>query len=200
MRRALLPVLTLVLALAGCGGGAVAEEFRPTAEITVWDDAVWASVLEDVATEDGFVRWDAIKTNENGVRDRLFEYVGRIGEVSPENRPELFPTADDRLAYHINAYNALAMYGVVQRGYPGNVLWANPVAPGALFFVDQFTVGGDKTNLDTLEKRKVLDASGRDPRMHFAINCMSHSCPRCGGNRSTGRVSIDSSTIRGTAT
>ena len=48
--------------------------------------------------------------------------------------------------------------------------------PGALFFVDRFYVGGERTNLDTLEQ-STLDKTGRDPRLHFGFNCMSYSCP-----------------------
>ena len=173
----LLLCLTLSLSAVGCGGGAVPSEFRPSGEITRWDDSLWAGVLDDVTTDDGLVRWEKLKENEGGVRDRLYEYVGLLGAASPASDPGLFPTADDRLAYHINAYNALCMYGIVRRGYPGNVLWANPAVPGALFFTDQFVVGGRKTNLDSLEQRRVLDAAGRDPRLHFAVNCMSYSCP-----------------------
>ena len=60
------------------------------------------------------------------MRDTLYEYVGQINAASPDNRPELFPTDTDKLAFYVNAYNALCMYGVVQRGYPGNVLRPAP--------------------------------------------------------------------------
>ena len=176
----MLPIALLLVALplacGGCGGGRVPEDFRPDAKLTEWSNDKWAAVLDEVATDDGFVEWDKIKDNTNGVRDTLYGYVGEIGAASPENRPELFPNDSDKIAYYINAYNALCMYGVVQRGYPGNVLRPGFVDPGALFFVDRFYTGGERTNLDTLEQ-STLDRTGRDPRLHFAFNCMSYSCP-----------------------
>ena len=165
------------LGCAGCGGGRVPVEYRPQERLETWSDAEWAAVLDEVATEHGFVRWDRIENNTDGVRDRLYRYVGQLGAASPENRPDLFPSDQDKLAYYINAYNALCMYGVIERGYPGNVLRPGVIDPGALFYLDKFVVGGKSYTLNGLEREEVLDASGRDPRMHFAVNCMSFSCP-----------------------
>jgi hypothetical protein len=165
------------LATAGCGGGRVPKEFQPKQALATWSDAEWAGVLDDVATEDGFVRWQKLKDNEDGVRDRLFRYVGQLGAASPRSDPNLFETDEEKLSYYINAYNALAMYGIVKRGYPGNVLRPTGVDPGALFFLDKFYVGGKWYTLNGLEREEVLDRSGRDARMHYAVNCMSFSCP-----------------------
>ena len=172
-----LSCVALLLCVVGCGGGRVSGEFRPDEKLTAWDDSEWAEVLDQVATENGFVRWDQIENNTDGVRDKLFRHVGKIGAASPANRPDLFDTDEDVVAYYINAYNALCMYGVVKRGYPGNVLRPGFVDPGSLFFIDRFYVGGERMNLDTLEQKKLLDRTGRDPRLHFAVNCMSFSCP-----------------------
>jgi hypothetical protein len=176
----LLPLVLLLVALplacGGCGGGRVGKEFRPTEPVTEWSNDKWATVLDEVATEDGFVRWQRIKDNTNGVRDTLYEYVGLLNAASPESDPQLFPTDNDKLAYYVNAYNALCMYGIVERGYPGNVLRPGYIDPGALFFLDRFYIGGERTTLDSLEQG-TLDKTGRDPRLHFAFNCMSYSCP-----------------------
>lgn len=163
---------TLALVLTGClggGGGGVAKEFTPSSPITKWDDSDWQKVLDQVCTPDGMVKYDLLTSNANNVRDTLFRYVGRINQVSPENRPELFPTDGDRLAYWINAYNALCMYGVLQKGLPGNV------ALSGLYQFVKFPVGGKEMSLDTLEKTHVRTSG--DPRIHFALNCMSKSCP-----------------------
>ena len=50
------------------------------------------------------------------------------------------------------------------------------VVPGKGFFYDRkVIVGGKKTNLYKLEK-EVLKTQ-KDPRLHFAFNCASTSCP-----------------------
>jgi hypothetical protein len=162
---------SLGLVLSGCigGGGAVSQEYAPKAAISQWSNADWQKVLDTVCTDDGMVKYDALTNNTNGAKDALFRYVGAINQASPANRPELFKTDADKLAYYINAYNALCMYGVIQKGLPGNVLLSG------LYFTASFPVGGSNTNLDSLEKQHVRTAG--DPRIHFALNCMSKSCP-----------------------
>ena len=50
------------------------------------------------------------------------------------------------------------------------------VVPGKGFFYDRkIVVGGERTSLYQFEK-KVL-AGQKDPRLHFALNCASESCP-----------------------
>lgn len=165
-------VAALSLGSAGCST-TVDSQFRPATTLTRWDDTEWATVLKNVVTPDGFVRYDVLRQNRDGTRDTLFRYVGKLSAASPENRPELFPTQADRLAYWINAYNAICLYRVVQRGYPGNMLASVP--PGAIYFTDYTSVGGETYSLDRLEKTHVLSAG--DPRVHCALNCASYSCP-----------------------
>jgi hypothetical protein len=157
--------------LSGCigGGGAVSQEYAPKSRLIQWSNADWQTVLTEVATNDGLVRYDALQSNSNGARDALFHYVGMINQASPANRPDLFPTGADKLAYYINAYNALCMYGVLQKGLPSNVLLSG------LYITAKFPVGGASTTLDALEKQHVRTSG--DPRIHFALNCMSKSCP-----------------------
>jgi hypothetical protein len=162
---------SLGFVLCGCvgGGGAVSNEFAPKTTLSQWNNADWQTVLDTTCTDDGMVKYDALTKNDNGAKDALFRYVGMINQASPENRPELFKTDADKLAYYINAYNALCMYGVLQKGLPGNVLLSG------LYFTASFPVGGSNTNLDSLEKKHVRPSG--DPRIHFALNCMSKSCP-----------------------
>jgi hypothetical protein len=167
--RGLMSVVVVLVGpcLLGCGG-AVDSKYRPAQKIEKWDNTEWARVLEVVATEDGYVRHDLLKENRQGVRDALFRYVGMINAAGPENRPELFPTQNDRLAYYSNAYNAVCMYLVVKRNFPSNM------KTSGIFFFDKVPVGGKDMTLDFLEKTYLRPF---DPRIHFAINCMSTSCP-----------------------
>src|SRR3954471_22573919 len=106
MRGSISTLLFIGLAtLVGCGGGGgVSKEFKPQAQnVQKFDNKDWAMVLKTVVTPDGFVKHDMIKNNQGGVRDALFRYVGLIGEVSPENKPELFANDKDKLAYYLNA-------------------------------------------------------------------------------------------------
>jgi Protein of unknown function, DUF547 len=159
--------------LFGCGGK-VPSQFRPTETVSSFTNADWATVLSKVVTEDGFVHHERIADNTDGVRDALYRYVGLIGEVSPLNRPELFPTEKDKLAYWINAYNAVCMYDVNKRGRPASIKNAGGI-PYAIFYFDKFPYGGTDLTLDGVEKQYVRSVG--DPRVHFALNCSSYSCP-----------------------
>lgn len=162
--------------LGGCSS-TVDSKYQPKAVLTKWDDSEWQTVLKNVVTPNGMVRYEVLKENRQGTRDALFRYVGQLGAASPDNRPELFPTADDKLAYWINAYNAVCLYRVVERGYPGNMAATvgatSPVF--AIYLSDSTKIGGDGFTLDALEKGRVRSTG--DARIHFALNCSSYSCP-----------------------
>jgi hypothetical protein len=103
---------------------------------------------------------------------QLESVVQFIAEESPANHPERYPTANAIKAYHLNAYNALAMYAVVQEGIP-NALKGYTFA--RFFLLNTVNVGGQSQSLYAYEN-KIIRKLG-DPRVHFALNCMSVGCP-----------------------
>lgn len=172
MRSCLLITMAVI---AGCSTTkSVDSRFQPAQPVEQlrYDAADWQKVLGAAVTADGYVRYEALTGNEAGVRDALYRYVGLIGAVSPDNRADLFPRREDKLAYFLNAYNALAMYAVLERGLPANTLLSG--FPGSIYHGDRFPVGGKATTLHDLEQRI---REYEDPRVHFALNCMSNSCP-----------------------
>jgi len=117
----------------------------------------------DVLSEsvvDGQVNYSKIKSNP-----KYFSYLKALnGSPSFKNKKE-------ELAYWINAYNALAIKGILDKRSPKSLL-------GRLGFFKKakYNVGGRNINLFDLE-RKVIIPLG-EPRIHFAINCASASCPK----------------------
>jgi len=104
----------------------------------------------------------------------LDRFVAAIEQVSPASNPELFSTQAEVLAYHVNAYNALAMIGVIERDIPKHL---NSLLRRASFFkFRRVIIGGEKTNLYDYEN-KVIRPLG-EARMHFVLNCMVLDCPR----------------------
>ena len=99
----LLRVLILVLILLALAAPAAAGGF---------DHSTWERVLKARVNAIGEVDYAALKANRN-----LDEYIRLLGESSPANRPELFPSRAHQLAYWLNAYNAFVMKGVVDN-YP----------------------------------------------------------------------------------
>ena len=97
-----------------------------------------------------------------------------IGEGSPRSNPRAFPTPAAALAYHLNAYNALAMAGVIDAGIPRD--FANFFKRQRFFNWRKVKIGGADTSLSAYEN-DVIRPFG-DPRVHFALNCMVRDCPR----------------------
>jgi len=136
-----------------------------------FDYAPFARVLREYVTEQGYVRYTELQTN----RADLDAFCAQLAETSPENSPELFPTREDQLAYWINAYNAIVMKAVLDR-YPIESVGDASYLFG-FFWKLQFAVGGRQRTLNEIE-HGILRPRFRDPRVHFAINCASESCPR----------------------
>jgi len=167
-------VLTLIFVASGCQSGGADIAPIPLAAIPgSFSNADWATVLSAVVTPDGYLKWNDLQSDANGVRASLMTYIGLINAVSPANHPELFATANDRVAYWINAYNAMCVYAVVQHNYPGTMLTGQP--PGAILSDQEFTFGGQMMSLDELVRIQ-LEPVG-DPRIFFAFSFCAISSP-----------------------
>ncbi|MBI4466007.1 MAG: DUF547 domain-containing protein [Acidobacteria bacterium] len=138
-----------------------------------FDDSAYARVLETFVTPEGQVRYAALKQDPAA----LNAFLERLAATSPESRPELFPTPAARMAYWINAYNAFVLDAVVE-AYPIESVVSLRTLFGALFFKRaRFVAGGKKYSLDDIE-HGILRRGFADPRLHFALNCASTSCPK----------------------
>lgn len=137
------------------------------------DDATrefWRPVLQRFVDDQGRVDFAGL----SGDRALLDRFVGYLAQVSPHSTPRHFATREAVLAYHINAYNALAMYGVLEKGIPRDL---DGVFKRLRFFrLQKFELGGRRVDLHGYEN-KVIRPLG-EPRIHFALNCMVRDCPR----------------------
>jgi hypothetical protein len=85
-------------------------------------------------------------------------------------KPVRFSGRSDELAYYINAYNALAIEGILAGLSPSTLL-----GRARYFKLKAWPLAGRDITLDDLE-HKVIRPLG-EPRIHFAIICASKSCP-----------------------
>ncbi len=159
---------TLLLILAGCAN---AWSRGAKAPPTALDYAPLERVLAAHVDGQGFVDYASLK-QDRGDLDRM---IAEIERASPASAPELFPTRESRLAYWVNAYNAWILRIVVDH-YPASSITRIGRVPYGAFFVMRVTLGGKKMTLHSLEN-DVIRAGFHDPRIHFAINCASRSCP-----------------------
>ena len=97
-------------------------------------------------------------------RKRLAAYLANVGDARPGEM-----TPDEKKAFYINAYNAMAI-GIVLDRYP---LSSIRDVDGAFRKIRR-KVGGQDLSLDDVEDR-LRDLE--DARFHFAIVCASESCP-----------------------
>lgn len=85
-------------------------------------------------------------------------------------KPATFANKSDELAFQINAYNALAIQGILDGLSPSSFL-----GRARYFKVQEWALAGRRITLYDLE-HKVIRPLG-EPRIHFAIICASKSCP-----------------------
>ena len=137
-------------------------------------------LVQKYQNEDGSVDYQSWKDSTEDM-NRLNQQVELLAQVSPKNSPGQFSLPASVRSYWINTYNTLVIQAVLEY-WPLESVQAVKISvssrlvPGKGFFYDRkVVVGGQHTNLYQLEK-EVLK-SQKDPRLHFALNCASSSCP-----------------------
>jgi hypothetical protein len=110
----------------------------------------------------GFVDYDGLAADP-----RLETYVAQIGAADASK----LRTDNDKLAFYINAYNALAIKGILD-GYSPRTLFGRY----QFFKRNKYVIAGEKFNLFNFEHERIIAID--DPRIHFSIVCASISCPR----------------------
>ena len=98
---------------------------------------------------------------------KFAEYISFLVESDPSE----LASKQDQLAYWINAYNALAIKGIIDGKSPSSFF-----GRVGYFKNTKHDVGGDQINLYDLERDVIIPLG--EPRIHFAIVCASFSCPK----------------------
>ena len=104
--------------------------------------------------------------NYSGFQDNATfkKYVEDLG------KPAKLDGKAEQLAYYINAYNALAIEGILQGLSPSTFIGRT-----RYFKLKEWPLNGQTTTLDNLE-HKIIRPLG-ESRIHFAVICASKSCP-----------------------
>ncbi len=134
------------------------------------DHALFAGVLARVAKVDG-VDYAALRADRADL-DRYRVQLARAAK--PTDRAE-------QLAFYINAYNALTLALVIDQLPADQTKWASwSIKNAGSTFTSvwkkyTFEVAGNWHSLDAIE-HEIIRPLG-EPRIHFAVNCASISCP-----------------------
>lgn len=135
--------------------------------------ADWRDVLQSFVDEQGFVDYQGLR-QDHAALDRFLEQLRSMG---PTSTPDLFPGRDDRLAYYINAYNALVFQGVLDLDPDAQTVWGFSKTGYGFFVRMKVSLDGQEMSLKKLED-DLVRAGFQDPRIHAALNCASAGCPR----------------------
>jgi hypothetical protein len=158
----------LFLCLVFCAGNALAQAFDHEHE--VWDGLLKKHVVILEGGRASQLRYAGMAQD----RAALEGYLDKMASVK-EAQFERWARPQQE-AFLINAYNAFTVKKVLSR-YPDiQSIWDFGKLFGNPFKDRFFTLLGKKSSLDDLE-HGLLRKKYREPRVHFALNCASVSCP-----------------------
>jgi hypothetical protein len=136
---------------------------------------LWDRALQRHVTAEGLVDYASLVT------DAAFrEYLFRLAHTEPEG----LGSDEDRLAFWINAYNALTVQGVLETlpdersAWPEYSVSEQRIGGKSFWRGLLFLVGGRRYSLDRIEHQILRKEKGlRDPRIHVALVCAARGCP-----------------------
>jgi hypothetical protein len=126
-------------------------------------------LLQKYVTETGvkYHAWHQSKVDRRKMK-AVLRGIG-IEDVSKESR-------DSRLAYYLNAYNAWILHKILE-SYPTNGPGGGGFIGRTRFFRSKSIQVAGQTTSFHLRENDVIRPIFSEPRVHFALNCASMSCP-----------------------
>jgi hypothetical protein len=140
----------------------VKTEVTPKAEAVAINHSNWNTLLQKNVLKSGLVNYKGFKQDSNALSAYLKELSANV--------PNKSWSRNATLAYWINAYNAYTVKLIVYN-YPTKSI-KNLNDPWGKKFI---TLAGKNYSLEGIENEILRKMN--EPRIHFAINCASISCP-----------------------
>ncbi|WP_026899176.1 DUF547 domain-containing protein [Daejeonella oryzae] len=141
------------------------------------DHKIWNELLKMHVSSNGNVNYKGFKKDRN----KLDSYLKLLSSANVSGQSK-----NERLAYWINAYNAFTIDLIISN-YPvksikdirnAKSLVAKATGDSQVWVEKlRYPFNGEELSLHSIESKKLLKDLF-DPRIHFAINCASYSCPR----------------------
>lgn len=132
-------------------------------------DLFGAVLRERVAK--GEVDYVALRDDE-----RFREVLRRLAVADPAK----MASTSEKLAFWINAYNAVTLYGILSqldvKDAAKVAAWRTNHGLGQFFKGYSYRVAGRDLTLDAIE-HEIVRKEFREPRVHFALVCASKGCP-----------------------
>ena len=158
-----------ILARAASAAIAIALTASPASADLASAAKAYGKLLSQYVTPRG-VKYDAWRTSGSDIKT-LSEVLMVFRSTDPK---ALSP--DERKALYINLYNAKILELVLLANPRGSIKEiSNGLNPFEMFSRDGLSFDDQMISLNDLENR--LREEFKDPRIHFAVNCASKSCP-----------------------
>lgn len=124
---------------------------------------IWDALLTDYVSADGMVDYQGLQAD----KQQLESYLERLAERIPGDHW----SREEKLAYYINLYNAGTLRLILDH-YPLQSIRdiRNPWGKKRL------RIGDKSYSLNDIEHGILRKMN--EPRIHFAVNCASFSCPK----------------------
>ena len=160
MRPTILRFMPVLLFLLHAGSVFCAED----GFYQQYHDLLQAHVTEGLVDYHGFKKDEAL----------LDQFLDKLNLTDPEVLPDR-----QRLAFYINAYNSYTIKLILdnfnEHGPPSSIkkigtLFTSP------WKLSVARINGKTLSLDAIE-HDIIRAQWNEPRIHFAVNCASRSCP-----------------------
>ena len=131
----------------------------------------WAQVLETYVDEEGLVDYAGLSTRG---REQLQAFMQALATIDPA----ALPSDAHRIAFWINAYNAVILWQAVER-YPLDSVKDVGALFGLVggFFKKRYPIAGRDLHADDIE-HATLRRDYPDSRIHWALVCAAFGCPR----------------------
>jgi hypothetical protein len=104
----------------------------------------WNSVVSETVDSQGRVAFNQLRIEPK----RLTQYLKQLAQMSPDSHPQDFPNRKSRMAYWINAHNALMLRLILDQ-YPMSDLKAIPTIKQSL----RYRLGGVPISVAQIEER-----------------------------------------------
>lgn len=141
-----------------------------TVSIKQIDHHPFDHLLFQYVDENGDVDYSGWKANDLVT---LTDYLESLSVADPDKKA----SKASKLAFWINAYNALTIYGILEKYPTSSIRNHTAVLFGYNIWKDlKLQVANQAYSLDQIEHEILRKMN--EPRIHFAIVCASHSCPR----------------------
>ena len=131
---------------------------------------LWSALLKKHVNSKGNVNYKGFIKDSAALNHYL--------KLLSDSPPDSSVTKNEKFAYWINAYNAFTIK-LITENYPLKSIkdLGSTATKNSPWDKKFFTIGGKEMTLNNIE-HDILRKQFNDPRLHFAINCASYSCPK----------------------